>query len=188
MAHVSFVPAEQLSFNVQAVDITVREAVKGSVLLVSHLKSLRTDTMFNRFYEKTISKFQSLTDQPKLPRNRTLPKWSESGTPAHQYQCARDLYHQAYYEALDLVSEEVTRRFKQEDLFLVKEIQLLMLNAANGNFMESILDNITNFLQNKFDLDRLKVQLCMIPDMIKTEFDSSVKKVTNVRTISSAVL
>ena len=117
MAHVLFAPAEQLSFNVQAVDITVREAVKGSVLLVSHLKSLRTDTMFNQFYEKTISKFQSLTDQPKLPRNRKLPKWLESGTPAHQYQCARDLHHQAYYEALDFVSEEVNRRSEQEDLF-----------------------------------------------------------------------
>ena len=63
-----------------------------------------------------------------------------------------------------------------------------MLNSANGNFVDSIPDNITNFLQNQFDLDRLKVQLCMIPDMIKTAFDSSVKKVTNVRTISSAML
>ena len=63
-----------------------------------------------------------------------------------------------------------------------------MLNAANGNFMDSIPDNITNFLQNQFDPDQLKVQLCMIPDMIKTAFDSSVKKVINVRTISSAIL
>ena len=63
-----------------------------------------------------------------------------------------------------------------------------MLNAANGNFMDSIPDNITNFLQNQFDLDQLKVQLCMIPGMIKTAFDSSVKKVTNVRTISSTIL
>ena len=63
-----------------------------------------------------------------------------------------------------------------------------MLNAANGNFMDSIPDNITNFLQNQFDLNQLKVQLCMIPDMIKTAFDSSVKKVINVRTISSAIL
>ena len=52
LAHVLFVPVKQFSFNVQAVDITVREAVKGPALLVSHLKSLTTDTMFNRFYEK----------------------------------------------------------------------------------------------------------------------------------------
>ena len=113
-----------MPFNVQALDITVQEAVKGSVLLVSHLKSLRTHTMFNRFYEKTISESQSLTGQPKLPRNRKLPKWLESGSPTHQYQlkCVRDLYRQAYYEALDLVSEEVTRRFEQEDIFLIVEM------------------------------------------------------------------
>ena len=29
------------------------------------------------------------------------------------------------------MSEEVTGRFEQEDLFLIKEIELLMLNNAN---------------------------------------------------------
>jgi len=51
------------------------------------------------------------------------------------------------------VSEEVTRRFEQEDLFLIKEIELLMLNNANGTITYYIPDNITNFLKNEFDLD-----------------------------------
>ena len=95
---------------------------------------------------------------------------------------------QAYYEALDLVSEEVSRRFQQEDLILIEEIELLMLNTANGNSLVGIPDSIANFLKDNFDLDRLKVQLNMIPDLIASAFDNSVKKVTNIRTISSAML
>jgi len=188
LAHIVFTPAEQFSFNVQSVDITVQEAVKGSTLLVSHLKSYRTDKMFHQFYEKTLSQSESLTEPPKLPRPRKLPKRLDSGSPAHQHHCSRDLHCQAYYEALDLVSEEVSRRFQQEDLILIKEIELLMLNTANGNSSVDIPDSIGNFLKDDFDLDRLKVQLNMVPDLIATAFNNSVKKVTNIRTISSAML
>ena len=39
------------------------------------------------------------------------------------------------------------------------------------------------------DHNRLKIQLLMLPDMIKTDFagEVSVKKVTNVRTIANAM-
>ena len=44
-AYLLFAPAEQFSTNIQAVDITVQEVVRGARLLVSHLKSLRTETI-----------------------------------------------------------------------------------------------------------------------------------------------
>ena len=53
-AYLLFAPAEQFSTNVQSVDITVQEVVRGARFLVSHLKSLRTKTMFNRFYDQTL--------------------------------------------------------------------------------------------------------------------------------------
>ena len=109
-----FATAEQFSLNVQSVDITVQEAVKGSTLLVSHLKSYRTDKMFHQFYEKTLSQSESLTEPPKLPRPHKLPKRLESGSPAHQHYCTRDLHHLAYYEALDLVSKEVLEDFSKK--------------------------------------------------------------------------
>ena len=183
-----FAPAEQFSTNVQAVDITVQEAVRGARLLVSHLKSLRTETMFNRFYDQTLKGSQPLTEEPKLPRNHKLPKRLDSGSSAHQYQSAKDLYRHAYYEALDLVSEEVTRRFEQEDLFIIKEIEVLMIKCANGDFQDIVPESIKDFLKDDVDLARLRIQLCMLPDMIKAAFNSSVKQVTNVRTIASAML
>ena len=111
-AYLLFAPAEQFSTNVQAVDITVQEAVRGTRLLVPHLISLRTETMFNRFYDQTLKGSQPLTKEPKLSRNPKLPKRLDSGSSAHQYQSAKDLYCPVYYETLDLVSEEITRRFE----------------------------------------------------------------------------
>ena len=91
--------------------------------MLSHLKSLRTETMYNRFYDQTLKESQPLTEQPKLPRNSELPKQLDSGSLAHQYQNARDLCRHAYYEALDCISKAVTRRFEQKDLFVIKEIE-----------------------------------------------------------------
>jgi len=82
---------------------------------------------------------------------------------------------------LDLVFEEVTRRFEQEDLFIIKEIEVLMIKYANANFKDTIPEN--NFLKNDVDLARLQIQLCMLPDLVKIAFDSSAKEVINVRTI-----
>jgi len=144
--------------------------------------------MFHQFYQKILSQSESLTEPPKLSRPRKLSRQLESGSPADQHHCSRDLHRQAYYEALDLVSEEVSRRFQQEDLILIKEIESLMLNTVNGNSLVDIPDSIGYFLKDDFDLDQLKVQLNMIPDLIATAFDNSVKKVTNLRTISSAML
>jgi len=45
LAYQIFAPAEQFLTNIQAVDITVQEAMKGAGLVVSHLKSLRTDVL-----------------------------------------------------------------------------------------------------------------------------------------------
>ena len=45
---------------------------------------------------------------------------------------------------------------------------------------------LTSFLNGDVDQSRLEIQLLMIPDMIKTAFDGSIKKVT-MRTLSDAM-
>ena len=108
--------------------------------------------MFNRFYDQTLKGSQPLTEEPKFPRNCKLLKQLDSGSSAHQYQSAKDLYRHAYYEALDLVSEEVTRRFEQEDLFIIKEIEVLMIKFANGDFQDIVPESIKDFLKDDVDL------------------------------------
>ena len=184
-----FAPSEQFSTNIQAVDITVQEAMKGAHLLTSHLTSMRTEHMFNRFYDQTIQESRSLTEEPKLPRNRKLPRRIDHGSSApHHHSCAKDRYRQIYYEAIDTVTEEVRRRFDQSDICLIREIETLLLNSANGTSVDTLPQDIENILVGDVDVERLKVQLCMLPDVIKTALEGSIKRVTNVRTIADAML
>ena len=63
-----------------------------------------------------------------------------------------------------------------------------MIKCANGDFQYIVPEGIKDFLKDDVDLARLHIQLCMLLDMIKAAFNSSVKPVTNVRTIASAML
>ena len=188
LAHQIFAPTEQFSTNLQAVDVTVQEALRGAALLASHLKSLRTETMYNRFYDHTVEESGSLTEEPKLPRIRKAPRRIDHGSSPHTYACAKDMYRHAYYEALDLVSEEVERRFQQSDINTIKEIEVVLLSASNGDVIDSLPDTVVDFLKNDLEVDRLKVQLHMLPDLINTALAGSIKKVTNVRTIVDALV
>ena len=89
--------------------------MRGAASLVSHLKSLRTETMYNCFYDHTVEESSSLTEEPKLPRIHKAPRRVDHGSTSHTYASAKDMYRHAYYEALDLVSEEV-ERFQQSDI------------------------------------------------------------------------
>jgi len=119
--------------------------MKGTGLLVSHLKSLRIDIMFNQFYHHIVEESNSLTEEPRLPRNQKMPRRIDQGSSPHRYACAKDMYHQVYYEALDLVYEEVERRFQQSDICIIKEIEILLLSASNGDVIDTLPDVILNF-------------------------------------------
>ena len=69
LAYLIFAPTEQFSTNLQAIDVTVQEALRGAALLVSHLKSLKTETMYIGFYDHTVEESGSLT------KNRSYQKF-----------------------------------------------------------------------------------------------------------------
>jgi len=59
------------------------------------------------------------------------------------------MYCQAYYKTLDLVFEEVERRFQQSqsDIYIIKEIEILLLTASNGDVIDTLPDVILNFFE-----------------------------------------
>ena len=83
-----------------------------------------------------------------------------------------------------MAAGEVERRFDQADLRIVKEIEVLLLNAANGEVVQSLASTLLDYMGKDFDHERLKCQLSLIPDMIKTTGDGSINKVTHIRTIA----
>ena len=189
LAHLVFSSAEQLSVNLQAVDITIQEALKGAELLITHLKSLRNDACFDRFYDAICQDSKDLTEEPNLPRHRKIPRRYDEGGEAHQYEEPKVRYRHAFFETLELAAGEVEKRFDHEDIRTIKEIETLLLKAGNGETTESLSSLLQNYLKNDIDLERLKIQPSLVQDMIKTATSEGVPvtKVTNIRTIAEAM-
>ena len=74
------------------------------------------------------------------------------------------------------------------DIQLILDIETHLLTSANGTAMDTLSQALIRFLEGDVDVARLKVQLCMLPDAIKTALNGIIKRVTNVRTIADAML
>ena len=93
---------------------------------------------------------------------------------------------------LELATGEIDRRFEQPDIAKIKEIESLLIDAANGRKIETIPESLLKYLK---DDEHLKIQLSMVADMIKTSLMdqmaikevTNVRKVTNVRTIADTM-
>ena len=103
---------EQLSINLQSVDLTVQEALNGARLLRTHLQTLRNDGYFDRFYDSVCL---TLMDDPFLPRQRKAPRRYDEGAEPHRFDSPKARYRHAYYEVLDLAIGEIERRFNDSD-------------------------------------------------------------------------
>ena len=132
---VAFFCWEQFSISLQTRDATVQEATHGGKLLVSQLRLFRTDTQFNWFYDQVVLLSSSLTDEPRLIHNSMLPRRFDQGERSFKYGCAKDKYHHAYFETLNLAVGTVETRFHQSDLHIIKDIESLLFNAANRKEM-----------------------------------------------------
>ena len=91
-----------------------------------------------------------------------------------------------YLEVTELTAGEVERRFIQKDLGIVNEVELTLIEFANGNAEKGISSNLEMYLKDDFELERLKIQLSMLQDAIKTS-SVDIKKVSNVRTIANVM-
>uniref|UniRef100_A0A1X7U9Z0 HAT C-terminal dimerisation domain-containing protein n=1 Tax=Amphimedon queenslandica TaxID=400682 RepID=A0A1X7U9Z0_AMPQE len=90
-------------------------------------------------------------------------------------------------EALELATGEVKRRFDQEDLFMIREIEDLRIKSINGQKIMDISDKLQNYCTPDIDQNRLKCQLSLLSDMIKSAIQNQDQMVINVRTIVEAM-
>jgi len=186
LAHFIFSSCEQFSVNLQSVDITVQEALKGAQLFVKHLKSQQNQSKFDSFYMDVVHLASNKTEGPSLRRARKVPRRFNTGENPHYYSVPNNRHRHIFFEALEVVFGEVERRFEQSDLPLAQKMESLLLSAVNGNIM-AITDRVSKFIEGDIDKSRLAVQLPMVQDMIKTAMDGTIKRTTNLRTIAQAM-
>ena len=128
-----------------------------------------------------------MTDEPVLPRYGKVPRRFDGGAYPHRFTSPEDRYRQSYLETIDHANGEIEKRFDQSELFIVHEVELLLIDAANGEDIPEIPNTVVKYFQGKIDLVRLRIQLLMLSDAVRAAFAGStitVTKVTYVRAIA----
>jgi hypothetical protein len=148
---------------------------------------MRSDKEFNGFYDRVVKESESRTKAPFLARQRKVPARFDDGAPGHDFGSPKAFHRQQYFEDLDLVYQELVRRFDQKSFTLLRDIEQLLLRAANGNHFV-IKETISDIYANDLDLDRLELHLKMLPDLVKCSNSAvPIKEVTKLETLCSLI-
>ena len=99
----------------------------------------------------------------------------------------KDYFKKLYYEACDLLSNELEGRFQPQYISPVLSMEQLLIKAANNKNVESEMKMVKESCFSKdipfFDLSK---QLPLLHDMVKTALPN-VKSVTSLNTICDAM-
>ena len=187
LSYLIFSGIELLSLTLQGKDTTVQEATDAAELALRYLERQRVDKAFDSFYFQAVEQAKDLTDPPALPRYRNPPRRLDDGSVAHRFNDPKEYFKSQYFEVLDLLMNELKRPFQQErGIPVAAAIEKVLIDCSNGEAVS--LPQQLEVYKNDLDLTRLRVQLSMLPDLIKTKNQKvhssfAIKKVTNVRTI-----
>ena len=130
-------------------------------MTVQTLQSIRNDETFHLFWEKVSLLANSLeVDEPQLPCHRKRPNRYEEGTLAGSFpSSAKDLYHQQYFEVIDLVTACVKDRFDQPGYKVYHQAEELILKASKREPFNAELEFVTKFYKDDFEQNLLEAQL-----------------------------
>ena len=133
----------------QSKDITIQEARAAALITENFLRRQRTDSAFEEFYSAVISASQNLIDRR-----------INDGVPSHRPSTPTEMYRQKYYDGLDVMCDEI-KRFDQDDLKVVVEIEQLLLDSANG-IATTIPESVTSIYRSDLDIDYMSIYECCL--------------------------
>ena len=114
--------------------------------------------MYSKFYEQVVQQSQGLTDEPVLPRKRKSPKRVNDGANPHQHLCPKDWYRQKYFEALDEVTNKLSRGRTYKQLWKWRNYPF---QSVLGVRKLLCFMNSGEHLPNDFQMEHLRAQLKM---------------------------
>ena len=91
----------------------MQEAIQAANMAKTFLTRQRDEKAFNDFYLATVQQSKKHTDDPVLPRYRRPLKRLDSGTAPHHFTSVQQYFKVQYFEVIDLLTQEISRRFNQ---------------------------------------------------------------------------
>lgn len=183
-----FSAAEQVSFALQKKNVSIQDALCAVDAAKAYFKRIRSEQEFNRFYDATVKIAENhCIGKPELPRYRQRPARFDEGSSPHEFPDERAYYRHTYFEACDLLSGELERRFSDQHIPSVLAIERTLLKAANGEDYSGEISILKeSCYKNDIQWSDLSRHLPLLQDVIRKSIPS-VKKVTSVQTICDAM-
>ena len=144
LGHLLCGASEPLFKSLQAKDTSLQEGLSAVNLCKDFYDRQRKEESFNCFYDKVVKTGQDLKiDPPRLPCYRRAPVRNEDGSFPHRYSSPREYFRHHYYQACDLLHQELENRISQTGLLLpLFALESLLLNASNGLSFQEQLDEM----------------------------------------------
>ena len=180
-----FSAMEQLSKTLQYKDINAQEVTTAVNAAKRYLERQRDPLAFKSFYDSVVEEARELTEDPMLPRQKRVPHRINDGAANHHFHCPEDFFRQQYFEVIDLLMNEITQRFSQPTFSILQEIEKMVINSCNGK-MHAMSTDFKELYADCLDISKLKVQLTLLPDVLKTgnvEHEMGIKTVTTINTV-----
>ena len=162
-----FSATEQLSRTLQSSSINAQEASMASSGTKHFLIRQRTESSFDHFYRTVVEEAKDLTMPPTLPRKRYTSVRINDGAPNHNFSTPEEYFRKQYYEILDLLTNELDRRFEQESFQILQQIEDLLIKSCNGITVQPS-EKLLRLYAEDVNFDNLKIQLKMLPDLLHT--------------------
>ena len=191
LSHLLFSAIEQVATTLQYKDINAQEAAAAINSAKHFLERQRSEEEFDLFYDTVRQNaIDNKVQEPTLPRQRRVPQRVDSGAHNHVFSSPKEYYRCQYYEVLDLLKEDLLRRFDQPTLAILKEIEDILIKSCNGTKV-TISPEFTKLYSDDINITTLLVQLSMLPDVILTansEHSMGIKEVTKVCNFAKTML
>ena len=152
---------DNLSHTLQKQKMSAAEGQAIAELTVHTLKAMHTDTSFTLFFN-LVDHFRELTgtNLPVLPRKRKALQRFEVGSPEGSHSATVEDHHRRqYFEVLDNAIESISNRFDQLGYRMYRNLECLLVNAANGKEFEHFFESVKSFYKKDFNRALLSAQL-----------------------------
>ena len=167
--------SDNLSRTLQKKDISAAEGQHVASLVMTTLKSMRSDASFKLFWQVLAVKAQKLNiGEPTLPRKRKVPRRFEIGDGEAEFHAnVEDHYRSIYYEALDLIIQCIDDRFDQAGYRIYVTLEALLLKGCKQEEHASELDIVKELYEGDVNFSNLEVQFQTIAAALKDDISLS---------------
>lgn len=169
---------DNLSKTLQKQSLFAAEGQEVASLTVKTLESMRNESDFHLFFQHLETlRAHTETDVPCLPRRRTAPQRLEIGEGVGYHASSVEEYYRAqYFEALDLAICGIKDRFDQPGYETYKNLEQLLLKAANKKEYSYELQEVIKMYENDFNEAELTAQLQLFGANFSTDSNITIRE------------